>query len=230
MAKVMIDLGHGGVDSGATYNGRKESNDVLRLGLLVGDEISRHGVDVEFTRTNDRTLSLSERSALERKSGANCLLSIHRNAYVPEKAKGVETFHYPSSSNGKRLAASIQSNIVNAGLATENRGVKTANFHMLRETKSPSALVEVGFIDSAQDNTLFDNRLNDYAKVIAKGILEYLGLSYKEPEVPKPTPAPSTGTGWRVCVGYYEDYNNAKNAVEKAKNAGFDAYMVEYKK
>lgn len=228
MAKVMIDLGHGGNDPGATYNGRLEKNDVLRLGKLVGNELSRHSVDVEFTRTNDRTLSLSERSEMERKSGANCLLSIHRNA--TPGAYGVETFHYPSSSNGKRLATLIQSNIVNSGLATANRGVKTANFHMLRETKSPSALVEVGFIDNSQDNALFDSRLNDYAKAIAKGVLEYLGIAYKEPEQPKPVPTPSNGTGWRVCVGYYEDYNNAKNAVEKAKNAGFDAYMVEYKK
>lgn len=230
MSKVVIDLGHGGNDPGATYQGRLEKDDVLRLGKLVGNEISRHGVEVQYTRTDDRTLALSERSALERSSGANCLLSIHRNAFKPNMAKGVETFHYPSSSNGKRLATAIQSNIINAGLATINRGVKTANFHMLRETKSPSVLVEVGFIDSDEDNSLFDSRLNDYAKAIAKGVLEYLGVAYKEPEQPKPAPKPSNGTGWRVCVGYYEDYNNAKNAVEKAKQAGFDAYMVEYKK
>lgn len=188
MSKVVIDFGHGGADPGAVYNGRQEKDDVLMLGLMVGKDISRHGVGVQYTRSDDKTLSLAERSAIERVSGADCFLSIHRNA--TPGGKGVETFCYPNSSKGNALATLIQNNIVNAGLATADRGVKTANFHVLRETKSPSALVEVGFIDSDEDNALFDARIVDYADAIAKGMLEYLGVVYKEVEASKPNPTP----------------------------------------
>ena len=67
MISMCFDFGHGGSDSGASYKGRFEKNDTLKLGMAVAKEVRRHGVKVDETRTNDRTMSLSERSNFERK-------------------------------------------------------------------------------------------------------------------------------------------------------------------
>ena len=51
--KIMIDAGHGGYDNGASYEGRLEKNDNLNLALALGDELTRRGYDVVYTRTED---------------------------------------------------------------------------------------------------------------------------------------------------------------------------------
>ena len=50
---IIIDAGHGGYDNGATYNGRKEKDDNLRLALAVGEKLQQDGFPVFFTRTTD---------------------------------------------------------------------------------------------------------------------------------------------------------------------------------
>lgn len=175
MARLCFDYGHGGEDSGACYKGRKESNDVLSLGRAVAVEVRNHGITVNETRTNDSTISLRERSNFENRNAYDYFISFHRNAFEPEKAKGVETYTYLNpGAKSKGLAAGLQSAL--AALGFVNRGVKSANFHVLRETKSPSVLVEIGFIDSTGDNNLFDKKRNEIIKVLAKAILARVGV------------------------------------------------------
>ena len=75
--KVMIDAGHGGADFGATYNGRQEKNDNLRLALAVGEILSENGIDVEYTRTTDIYQTPFEKSTLGNQSGADFFISFH---------------------------------------------------------------------------------------------------------------------------------------------------------
>ncbi len=65
MVRICIDIGHGGSDPGASYKGRKEKDDNLKLGLAVSEELRRHGILVDETRTTDINLSLEERSNFE---------------------------------------------------------------------------------------------------------------------------------------------------------------------
>ena len=51
--KVILDAGHGGWDPGATYYGRREKADNLRLALEVGRILEQEGVNVVYTRTTD---------------------------------------------------------------------------------------------------------------------------------------------------------------------------------
>ena len=53
MARIIIDSGHGGSDPGATYEGRREKDDNLRLALAVGRILEENGEDVVYTRTED---------------------------------------------------------------------------------------------------------------------------------------------------------------------------------
>ena len=165
----------GGQDPGAVYKGRKESDDNLKLGLAIGKELRRHGIIVDETRTRDKTMSLKERSNMENKGSYDYFISIHRNAFKAETALGVETFTYTNSSiKARELAEKIQKSLVDIGFV--NRGVKTANFHVLRETKAPAVLVEVGFIDNTGDNNLFDEKKEEIIKAMSKAILSQLGI------------------------------------------------------
>ena len=96
MAKICCDYGHGGKDPGAVYKGRKESDDNLVLGRAVAAELRRHGVVVDEIRTEDKTVSLGERSGFANTKGCDYFISFHRNAFKPEQAKGVETYTYTS--------------------------------------------------------------------------------------------------------------------------------------
>lgn len=179
MARLCFDYGHGGNDPGAVYMGRKESEDVLTVGREAAGILRRHGVAVDETRTTDTTVSLNARSDFENRGAYDYFISFHRNAFKPEQAAGVETYTYLSpGTKSKGLAEKIQSALVKVGFV--DRGVKEANFHVLRETKAPSVLIEIGFIDNSSDNALFDSKRADIVKGIAKAILAQLGIRYAE--------------------------------------------------
>ncbi|HHV36062.1 MAG TPA: N-acetylmuramoyl-L-alanine amidase [Syntrophomonadaceae bacterium] len=187
MARLCFDYGHGGRDPGAVYKGRREKDDNLALGKAVTAELRRHGVIVDETRTGDTTIGLRERSNFENRKKYDYIISFHRNAFKPEAARGAETYTYLNAYSGTTaLAQKIQDALVAVGFA--NRKVKQADFHMLRETKAPAILIEVGFIDNTADNRIFDSKKDAIIIGIAKAILSQLGISYKD--APKPIPTP----------------------------------------
>lgn len=227
MSKVCLDFGHGGSDPGAVYKGRKEKDDVLKVGLEVAKILRSQGVSVDETRTTDKTMGLKDRSNMENKNNYDYFISIHRNAFKPEAAQGVETFTYTNqTAKAKGLADEIQKEIVNIGFW--NRGVKKANFHVLRETKAPAVLVEIGFIDNSKDNQIFDSKFNKIAEGISKAILLQLGVEYKEASKSPPVPSTSN-TLYRVMAGSYAVRDNAERQVERLKKAGFDAGIMIFK-
>lgn len=179
MARLCFDYGHGGEDSGACYNARKEANDVLSIGKAVASEVRRHGVIVDETRTSDVTVSLNNRSNFENRNTYDYFISFHRNAFKPEQARGVEIYTYLNADgSSKGLAEKIQGALVFLGFV--NRGVKEANFHVLRETKAPAILIELGFIDNSSDNNLFDNKRIEIIKALSKAILNSLSIEYRD--------------------------------------------------
>ena len=174
--KVMLDAGHGGNDPGATGGGLREKDINLYVSLKVRDILEKAGVTVFMSRTTDTTLSLPARTKEANQKKADILLSIHVNAAANTSAKGYETFHYPGSSKGKALATAVHKEVIDAKIYNSNRGVKSANFHMLRESNMPAALVEFAFISNAQDRVLLTNKKDEFAEALAKGLLNYLGV------------------------------------------------------
>lgn len=224
MSRLCFDYGHGGNDQGACYNGRKESNDVLAIGREIAKEVRRHGVVVDEIRATDATLSLQQRSNYENKSNYDYFISFHRNAFKPEAATGAETYTYLNqNSRSKAMADKIQTAVVNVGFV--NRGVKKANFHVLRETKAPAVLIELGFIDNSKDNSLFDTKKKEIIKAISKAILAQLGITYKEESVSNSSDGK---TLYRVMAGSFSIRENADKQVHKLKAAGFDATIMSF--
>lgn len=167
---LLLDYGHGGTDPGAVYKGRREAHDVLRIGQAVAQRLRAAGVTIDETRTKDRYLTLEQRVKMERATSYDYFISIHRNAFKPEHATGVEVFVYNlATSKAKPLAEKIQNALVTVGF--RDRGVKQADYYLLKQTQAPALLVEIGFIDNSHDNALFDAKFDEIVQAICQAIL-----------------------------------------------------------
>jgi len=182
MYKVVIDAGHGGYDNGATYNGRREKDDVLEMSYLITNALAECGIETIMTRSNDVFVPLGERARIANDIGADLFLSIHRNSSPDGDASGVEVWIH---SNRPKGSVKLANNVLEALLKTfdDDRGVHagyrgdiTKNFAVNRLTKMPSALVEFGFINSPKDNEIFDENKEKIAKDVADAVLKTLGV------------------------------------------------------
>lgn len=171
MATVILDAGHGGADFGATYLGRMEKDDTLRLTLAIGDILQSAGVNVLYTRTEDVYETPAQKAAEGNASGADYFVSIHRNSSpYDNQYTGVESLVYNRYGAAARMAENINDQLELVGFV--NHGVnERPNLAVLRRTNMPSVLVEVGFINTDRDNMLFDSRFQEIAQAIADGIL-----------------------------------------------------------
>lgn len=171
---IMLDAGHGGRDPGAVYNGRQEKDDVLKLVLAIGEILQNSGIDVEYTRTTDIYETPFQKATEANEAGVDFFISIHRNSSpLANQYMGVESLIYNLSGIKYEMAENINAQLETVGF--KDLGVKARpNLVVLRRTKMPAILVEVGFINSDSDNTLFDKNFNDIAQAIADGILDTL--------------------------------------------------------
>ncbi|SHI89123.1 N-acetylmuramoyl-L-alanine amidase [Clostridium amylolyticum] len=174
MVKICVDAGHGGKDPGACGNGRQEKDYTLKLALGLGSQLQQHGINVIYTRTDDRFLELYERADISNNNSCDYFISQHVNS---GGGYGLETFAYLTSNKGKEFAKAIQNSMVANRVATRDRGVKTANFAVLRKTKCPAILIENHFIDNAADMEFLDANLKKIIELQAKAILDFIGIS-----------------------------------------------------
>ncbi len=177
--KIFIDPGHGGSTVGASYKGRLEQDDCLRLALKVKELLlTQKDVEVRLSRENDTNVSISKRCSMANSWGANYFLSIHRNAAnKPDTATGNEIWVVRKANEKTQHKASVILDSLCKADSLKNRGVKLGapsydNFGVNSGTTMASALLEVGFINSQKDNKVFDEKFDKMALAIAKGILE----------------------------------------------------------
>lgn len=171
---IMLDAGHGGRDPGAVYNGRQEKDDVLKLVIAIGEILQNSEIDVEYTRTTDIYETPFQKATEANEAGVDFFISIHRNSSpLANQYMGVESLIYNLSGIKYEMAENINAQLETVGF--KDLGVKARpNLVVLRRTKMPAILVEVGFINSDSDNTIFDKNFNDIAQAIADGILDTL--------------------------------------------------------
>ena len=172
---VVIDPGHGGQDPGTIgIGGVQEKNVILPIALDVAAELKKQGIEVRITRDRDYFVSLKGRTDFANKINADLFVSIHANAINLSRpdVNGLETYYYQ---NGRRLAETIHWNILNS-VNIRNRNVRRARFYVLRHSKMPATLVEVGFLTGAEDSVRLkqSNHRQQMAKAIARGILQYI--------------------------------------------------------
>ena len=227
--KVFLGIGHGGSDPGAIGNGFKEADLNLAIGQACNSELIRHGVQVLMSRTKDENDPLAEEIKECNAFKPDLAIDIHNNAGGGD---GAEAFYHYKGGASKTLADNVLAEIVKVG--QNSRGAKIKKnaqgkdyFGFIRETSSPSIIVECAFVDNATDIKIIDTAAEQKAmgEAIAKGILKTLGIAYKAPAAP--TSAQTTGGKiYRVQVGAYSVKANAEAMQKKLKAAGFDAIIV----
>lgn len=119
--------------------------------------------------------SLSDIADMSNEFGADLFVSIHCNSASSSAAHGTETFCYQLGGVGEKLAVCIQNQLIST-LKTTDRGIKTANFAVLRLTDCPATLVEVAFINNVEEEKMLANpeKRRDIAAAIARGVTDYI--------------------------------------------------------
>ena len=175
---VVIDPGHGGPDPGAIgIGGIRETDVVLEVSKIVKKLLSEKGVKVTLTRKNEVDLDLPPRVSFANKTDADIFVSIHANASRGKRRdiNGLETFYFRGW-RGRLLAKRIQKEILRVSPGSPDRGVKQGRFYVIKNTKMPAVLVEIGFLTGRLDARRLEKAAHRkrVAYAIAKGILEYL--------------------------------------------------------
>lgn len=177
---IVIDPGHGGEDTGSSDSSGKiyEENISLRIGKKIAIDLSREDdVNVIVTRTDDKGLSIEERTEFAQKNSADMIVSIHTNTQGSKNdAEGLETW-YNNDGNGKakNLAQYIQKT-ASAYVDIQNRGTLESKYEILGKTGIPTVIVQCGFISNEKDAENMNNAeyQDKFAEGISQGILAYI--------------------------------------------------------
>ena len=187
--KIGLDAGHGLKTAGKqTPDGIKEwtLNDKVAdmvVEMLKGYNIEIMRLDNDEGNTDE---SLSKRYQAYIKAGVDLVVSIHHNALKStwSSATGVGVFvDLNPTSEDNRLAELIYKKMVSyTGL--KGRGIKKENFYIINQNKIPAVLCEGGFMDGTNDYKIITSKTGQeaYAKAVAEGIIEFLGLSKTDVE------------------------------------------------
>lgn len=209
-ATIILDAGHGGYDNGASYQGRKEKDDVLRVALAVGEKLEDEGYNVLYTRTTDRYDSPIEKAGIANRSGADYFISFHRNSGTnPNTYNGTQALVYAADTEAERIGEAINQELVDFGF--KDLGVvERPGLVVLRRTKMPAVLMELGFINNDMDNQMFDERFNDMVDAIVDG-------------VEKAIPLEGITKRYGVQVGLFRHESNAQYLKEQLEDQGYFA-------
>lgn len=179
--------------------------------------MANNGVDVVYTRTEDIYQTPFQKATIGNQEEADIFLSIHRNSSPqPNQYSGVESLVYEESGIKKELGENINRELEKAGF--QNLGIKErTGLVVLKRTRMPAVLVEVGFLNTEKDNQIFDRNFARIAKAIADGILltlEENGMAQEE-----------EGKLYHVQTGAFRNRGNAEKMVERLKADGFSPYV-----
>lgn len=157
--------------------------------MKLNNLLKNYEVSTILTRDKDIDVGLSQRANIANSSKADFFVSVHINA---GGGSGFESYRHPAASDKTTsIQAIIHREVANffKGKGFIDRGIKTANYAVLRETKMPAILVENLFVDSVKDANFLreENNRQAIAQVICDGIVQALGLKQKTKDNPLDT-------------------------------------------
>jgi len=181
--KIFIDQGHNpqGFNAGAEGNGLKEQDINFAVGLELYDLLQADNrFEVRLSRPDPETIlgtsnstSLAERVNAANSWPADYFISIHSNASTNPSANGSEVYVYKEEGAAYELAEDVLENMVEA-VGTKDNGVRiNPSLYVLRRTKMPAILVELGYITNSSDAAKLLNNQAEFARGIYNGLLEY---------------------------------------------------------
>lgn len=182
--KICLDAGHGETcTNGAPDKSYYEHEFAMDMSKRLEESLKDCGFDVGQTRRTGVDIGLNTRCEIANKWGSDYYISLHTNAVGTSwsTANGIETYVVGKGGKAEALANAVQKALVEATEAT-NRGVKTANYAVLKGTDCPAILIEFGFHTNKADVAKLKTSAyrDTLAKAVAKGVCKYLDVVYKE--------------------------------------------------
>lgn len=163
---IVIDAGHGGNDMGTTFNDASEKQIVLNIASKIKKFNQSQDYEIVLTRDSDNNTSLSERTDMINKLNPEMVISLHINRSPAKESarKGHEIF-IQNSEASRSLAEKIAKKLGECNIQEQN-------LHILRVSKAPAVLVELGFINNTQDRTYLNSE--EGQKEVAQKFIEII--------------------------------------------------------
>jgi N-acetylmuramoyl-L-alanine amidase len=179
IVNLTVNGGHGPkndgtIDPGAIGRmGLKEYQQTDQVGRLLVTKLQTRspGINTQYIQDGD-LWDVSEGSDAFK---ANYFISLHCDSFERSDAGGITSYCLALGGPGERLARFVQDELVRA-TGLQDRGVRTANFHVLRETNASAALIEIGFISNLKEEALMNSDAWDnlVAEALFIGICKFL--------------------------------------------------------
>lgn len=222
--KIMIDAGHGGFDNGGVYYNRLEKDDNLRLALAIGKLLTDAGINVSYTRTADEFFSTADRIEQANRENPDFFISIHRNTSpYPNTYDGTQILIFNNEPIKSNMCANIQIQLQQVGY--DNLGCEVrSDYEILRGTRMPALMLQIGFLNSDSDNELFDKYFNQIAEAIVRGIL--MSIQQNQGNHGNP-PAPKPEKKYVIQMGLFNNRQNAENLQRQLEEEGITTYIYQ---
>ncbi|WP_333660934.1 N-acetylmuramoyl-L-alanine amidase [Chishuiella changwenlii] len=165
---ILLDAGHGGTDTGVKEDGFEEKNIVLKIAKVIKDENPFDDVEFVLLRQDDEQIINTNRANMINEIKPDLVLSIHANYNVKNTKKGTEVHISPMNPHfeeSKKLGEIIEANITALGL--ENLGIIETNSKILRDSKVPIIMLEIGYLTNNDDRKFLIDE-NNYPKIAQK--------------------------------------------------------------
>jgi len=239
--KIILDGGHGYNTSGKrTVDGKMREWEFNNATAKYTAEYLNDYKNVEIKFVQDTTgktdVPLTTRTNIANAWNADVYVAIHANASGGgswDEANGIETYTYiTEDKEAVALANKVQNALIKA-TGRKNRGVKTADFHVLRETNMTAILIECGFMSNKEEAQLLQTA--DYRKTVAKAIAEGIANQYNLQRKAVKTAAERTATKETSVVyqahiqniGWQEQKKNGETAGTTGRSLRLEALTVK---
>ena len=186
--KVVIDPGHGSIDTGTSYGELLEKDINLEIAKYLYDELKKVNIIPIMTRTEDklyqnsRNKDLRQRPLIANNAKADLFISIHGNNYPSSQPSGSQIFYKTNSPESEKLAEFVQMELVKLR-KENNRSLKKGDYYVLNMIKCPGILIETGFLSNPEDRSLLSDPgyQKKIAAVIRDGIVCYFQENFNKP-------------------------------------------------
>ena len=186
--------------------------------------LERSGVDVMLMHDEN----MQEKCAASNAFGADLHVPIHTNAFNGS-VMGTRMFYYAEGGEGQKACQAIFARLAPVTPGTSENIRADASLYEVRVPAAPTAYIECEFHDNPAASQWIVENTKLIGEAIAHGICDYFGVTFKEPEQPKPAKPVTTDTLYRVQVGAFAVRENAEKMLARLKAAGFDGFIREGK-
>lgn len=192
--RIMIDVGHGGIDPGAIGVEKSQAESVcnMRLALKIKEELESLGAGVTLNRDGDVTVNSDRRCVLLKEAKPDLCIAVHHDSGASGSVCGYGVYY--SSPFSSTAAQAVYDAIERSGIysyANSNR-LRWHYYYVARMTVAPVVLTENGYVSSSLDmKGITDDETNTLkAKAIVRGVAEYFRSISDYPPAPPASSQP----------------------------------------